>query len=169
MDVHRGIADGLRSQEYPSWKLAADLAKTEPLIAAYVERAALTTSLAQFYFSMERPNVIDDFGLGVLIDDPGRTVEIAGYKVTGLDLPAAGTWQDLAIYLQEGDGVIHGMLYFNGDIFDDASAERLLAGFKKGLRDGLAAPNGYLGTESRARDARGESIEAGSTVVDLLR
>jgi hypothetical protein len=68
-----------------------------------------------------------------------------------------------------GDGVIHGMLYFNGDIFDDASAERLLAAFKKGLRDGLAAPNGYLGTESRARDARGESIEAGSTVVDLLR
>jgi hypothetical protein len=134
-----------------------------------VERAALTTSLAQFYFSMERPNVVDDFGLGVLIDDPGRTVEIAGYKVTGLDLPAAGTWQDLAIYLQEGDGVIHGMLYFNGDIFDDASAERLLAAFKKGLRDGLAAPNGYLGTESRVRDARGESIEAGSTVVDLLR
>ncbi|MBV8201069.1 MAG: AMP-binding protein, partial [Acidobacteria bacterium] len=76
------------------------------------------------------------FALGV----PGTRLALAGLELESLGLAPRGAQFDLTLQAAEIDGVLHACLQFNSDLFDAATAARLLGHFLALLAAAAARP-----------------------------
>jgi len=128
--ARRTTLEALAHQEYPFALLAERL---QP------ERGAGRPPLVQTMLVMERAPVPELQGLGAFaLGLGGVRLRMGGLELESLPLESPGAQLDLTLFVAELDQRLAVSLNFNRDLFDPATAERLLAHFTN-LLLGIAA------------------------------
>src|SRR5205807_7979932 len=82
----------------------------------------------------------------VLQNTPSQAAELPGLEAEGQELPMATATFDLTIEFQElDDGVLHGMVTYNTNLFDAATIERMAEHLAQVLEAVAADPSLPLG------------------------
>ncbi|HEX8936194.1 MAG TPA: amino acid adenylation domain-containing protein, partial [Pseudonocardiaceae bacterium] len=79
----------------------------------------------------------------ILQNAPGRTPDLIGLDVSGVDLPVTTTKFDIAVEFHDGADQLVGAVQYNTDLFDAATIERMV-GHLLVLLEGVAADPGRL-------------------------
>jgi hypothetical protein len=143
-NLRRDLAGEMVSHSAALATLAAD----HPEIKQAFDRKGVVSSLWQFEFSVRRPDNVEDFGLGILLNEAGARISFGGIEVETIPLPNEGCDRDLVVYVQEYAGRIYGEFKYNGDIFLRERAEAMLERFRALVERAIASP-----AESLARIA----------------
>ncbi|MEA2695243.1 MAG: hypothetical protein QOJ16_4630, partial [Acidobacteriota bacterium] len=128
----RSVAAALAHQDLPFALLAERL---RPL------RDPGRSPLFQAFFTLQRSPLPGGESLAALaLGAPGRTVDLAGLTLTPLPLDRRPAQFDLALETADLDGPLAAVLRYNADLFDSATAERLLGRFARLLAAAAQLP-----------------------------
>ena len=81
----------------------------------------------------------------VLQNVPTAVAELPGLKLSSMSLPSGVSKFDLTLNLQESDGILHGGIEYNIDLFDHATVVRLSRHYEELLHEICARPRTRIG------------------------
>jgi amino acid adenylation domain-containing protein len=117
-----------------------------PLLAERLggERDPSRSPIVQVMFVLYRERRRRERGLGTLaLGEAGASLDLGGLALEAVPLPKRSAQLDLTLAMADVDGGLAASLQFNADLFDPATALRLLAQLRT-LAAAVAAPGGDL-------------------------
>jgi acyl transferase domain-containing protein/acyl carrier protein len=130
------VANGLANQDYPTYDLFDEV---EP------GHLGKRTALEQVAFQMLRPENLDDRGFGsILLNEGGAKMQFGTLEIETLSFERRGCLRELTVYHIEHDDRIHLSIKYDADLFDAATAARILDDYQAMLRACIARPDARL-------------------------
>ncbi len=128
------VIEALDHQEYPY-----------PLVFEAVQPDFVTrrTALDQVGFLMQRPDNVEDHGLSSILFNKDK-VQIGPFEIKTFPMSVAGIRRDLLFVEMENDGQIHMTISYNGDMFEQKTAVRLLEDYMKVVRAVVSDPDSSI-------------------------
>jgi amino acid adenylation domain-containing protein len=150
--AHRAAAVALEHQAFPFPLLAERLLP---------ERDPARSPLFQTMVVFHRAPQPGWEGLAAFaLGEPGGRLRLGGLGLESVHVPQGGAQLDLTVALAEIDGRLLARLIYNRDLFDAATAERMLGRLAGALESAAADPAGRLSALELLRGAEREQVLA---------
>jgi amino acid adenylation domain-containing protein len=134
--VRRTVLDGLAHAEYPFGLLAERL---QP------KRDPSRTPLYQVLFGLHRAERLEEQGLAAFaLGVEGVRVRLGGLELQSVAVDSGAAQMDLTLYVAELPGALAAALRYNSDLFDAATAQRMLGYFGRLLEGVCSAGDPHL-------------------------
>jgi len=137
-----------------------DLPLTRIVKEVSPERDLSRTPLFQIEFSLLTPDKNPAvFGYGLAMGSI-ETIELPGLVMTPVDVDYDNARYDIAVFLWDMPGGVHGTIEYSSDLFDAATMERLAQRFETVLRSVVERPDAALAELVGTLDAADRDVAA---------